>query len=102
MGVIMKKVHFALLIGILLALFIPSQAWAVPAYSGVQTYVQPDQTVIEYRTMGDEYFHWKETLDGDVIFFDDDTDYYYYGQLKNNKVVKAAAKVGIDAPPLFI
>ena len=95
----MKKVHFALLIGILLALFIPSQAWAVPAYSGVQTYVQPDQTVIEYRTMGDEYFHWKETLDGDVIFFDDDTDYYYYGQLKNNKVVKAAAKVGIDAPP---
>jgi len=64
----MKLVRSILVVLLLLTVALPSPVWAVPAYSGIQTYTQPDKTKIAFRNMGDEHFNWKETPQGDVIF----------------------------------
>ena len=40
--------------------------WAVPAYRGWQTKAQPNGTEITVRQIGDEFFHYWETEDGQI------------------------------------
>jgi len=95
----MKRVWVILLVTIFLVMGFPKAADASPAYQGLKTYVQPDQTKIEYRLMGDEHFNWRETPEGDIILLDKNSKYYFYGQFKNNKITKSAARVGVDNKP---
>lgn len=95
----MKKIMMVLMAAILLLMGYPMAASASPAYQGLKTYVQPDQTVIQYRLMGDEHFNWRETPEGDVILLDKNSKYYCYGQLMNNQIVRAAQRVGVDNKP---
>lgn len=95
----MKRLLLALLVAVMLLSGFPAVASANPAYDGVRSYVQPDHTVIKYRLMGDEHFNWRETPEGDVILLDKNSKYYCYGQLKNNKIVRAAERVGVDKKP---
>jgi M6 family metalloprotease-like protein len=95
----MKRVLLGLMVAVMLLLSFPAATSASPAYNGITSYVQPDQTVIKFRLMGDEHFNWRETLEGDVILLDQNSKYYCYGQLKNNKIVRAAERVGVDKKP---
>lgn len=45
---------------------------AVPAKPGVQTFVQPDGTVVEATLCGDEHFHFFETAKGEILLRDTD------------------------------
>lgn len=95
----MKIRRTILIVLLLLTISVPVPAWAVPACSQIQTYTQPDNTTISFRNMGDEHFNWKETPQGDVIFYDKASKYYCYGQLRNNKAVASDARVGVDHKP---
>lgn len=54
-------------LSVLCALMIATGAsWAVPAYRGWQTRTQPDGTTITIRQVGDEFYHYWETEDGNV------------------------------------
>jgi len=52
---------------------------------------QPDGTSLFVRLKGDEFFHYKTTLDGDVIFRNE-KGYYVYGVLDNSQLELAAVK----------
>ena len=47
-------------------------AWAVPAYPGIITRVQPDGSTIQLRLCGDESNHWMTTPEGRPLVLSDD------------------------------
>ena len=58
----MKKIGLSIV-----ALLCAVSLWAMPAYRGWQTKTQPDGTTIEVRQMGDEFYHYWETRDGQMV-----------------------------------
>lgn len=46
--------------------------WAVPAYRGWQTKTQPDGSTIEVRQVGDEFYHYWESMDGQLVLEQED------------------------------
>ena len=56
----MKKLFLALSLLVAGA----AAAWAVPAYPGLVTRIQPDGSTIRVRLFGDESAHWMATEDG--------------------------------------
>ena len=61
----MKKIIVSLF-----ALLIASITYAVPAYRGWQTKTQPDGTTIEVRQTGDEFYHYWEDINGNIVNID--------------------------------
>ncbi len=56
---------------------------AAPAYSGKRTFTQPDGTVITYRMRGDEYLHWLENEEGEVLLNNEATKRLEYATIKD-------------------
>ena len=49
------------------ALLIATTTFAVPAYRGWQTKTQPDGTTIQVRLVGDEFHHYWQDQDGNIV-----------------------------------
>lgn len=58
------------LITSLVALLIATATFAVPARPGWQTKTQPDGTTIEVRQTGDEFYHYWEDINGNIVNID--------------------------------
>lgn len=82
----------------LLLLLQGTPAQAVPAYPKLQTYRQPDGTVVQFRMKGDEHRNWIESADGFVLQRASD-GYLVYAGMKDGKVVATANRYkGAEAP----
>ena len=58
----MKKLTLSLIL-----LLLPLSTFAVPAYRGWQTKSQPDGTTIQVRLIGDEFYHYWQDQEGNVV-----------------------------------
>ena len=63
----MKKILWSIV-----ALIATASLWAVPAYRGWQTKTQPDGSTIEVRQVGDEFYHYWESKDGQLVLEQED------------------------------
>lgn len=68
------------------ALFYVVYAGAVPASPKPFNVTQPDGSIITLHMVGDEYYHWKETNDNQVVVLSED-GYYEYATIINNEIV---------------
>ena len=68
---------------------------AVPANPNPFIYSQPDDTTqkVKLHCMGDEYCHWIETADHEVVV-KDSKGVYKYATIKNEKIVPSNIRVG--------
>ena len=46
---------------------------AAPAFQGKRTFTQPDGTVVNYQNRGDEYLHYAESDDGEILLYNTKT-----------------------------
>lgn len=53
---------------ILIALF-SQLLLAAPAFQGKRTFTQPNGDTVTYRLQGDEYLHWMERDDGEIMLY---------------------------------
>ena len=58
---------------------------SVPAYNGLQSYRQPDGTIIKYKLRGDERLHWIESEDG-YLLARADNGFMTYATVNNNRI----------------
>jgi hypothetical protein len=72
---------------ILLAFLLLSQLAAAPAYPGKRQFQQPDGTVFTARQKGDEYLHWYETDEGDVLLYNKKEKRFEYAVIKEKKLL---------------
>ena len=68
------------------ALFYVVYAGAIPASPIPFNYTQPDGTIITLHMVGDEYYHWKETDDNQVVVLSEN-GYYEYATIHNNEII---------------
>lgn len=64
---------------------------SVPAYSGLQSYRQPDGTVIKYKVRGDERLHWIESEDG-YLLARADNGFMNYATVNGNKISASSVR----------
>lgn len=57
---------------------------AAPAFQGKRTFTQPNGETITYRMHGDEYLHWFENENGDIMLYNK----------KNKRIESAVIKDG--------
>jgi len=57
---------------------------AAPAFQGKRTFTQPDGTVINYQNRGDEYLHYAESDDGEILLYNTKTKQMEYVEIKDN------------------
>ena len=60
------------LISLSIVIVIAVSAWAVPAYRGWQTKIQPNGSTITIRQTGDEFFHYWENEEGQQVKLHED------------------------------
>ena len=60
--------------------------FAAPAFHGKRTFTQADGTIVEYRQNGDEYLHWQETDNGDILLFSKKSKQLEYAMIKNGSL----------------
>ena len=77
------------LLTITLLLFCTTQLFGVPAYPGLITVKQPDNTTLTIRIHGDENFNYKTTEDGHLVV-EDDNHYYRYANITKTGEIKAS------------
>lgn len=73
-------------------LFVVAYAHAVPASPEPFLFTQPDGTVLTLHTVGDEYCHWTETADKQVVILSNN-GYYEYASILNSEIVPSGIKV---------
>ncbi len=71
---------------LLIIAFLSQLLLAAPAYSGKRTFTQPDGTIVTYRMQGDEYLHWLESEEGDIILYSEQNRRLESAILKNNSL----------------
>ena len=86
------KPNFIVLI---LALCVTIHVRAVPASPKPFNFTQPDGTTLTLRTVGDEYYHWTETTDNQIVLLSDD-GYYEYATILKNELVPSGVRVAND------
>lgn len=64
-----------------------SLLFAAPAYHGKRTFTQPDGSKVEYRNRGDEYLHWRENQEGDILLLNHRGDALEYAKIKEGNLV---------------
>lgn len=79
------------LILLIAAFFIVAYAGAVPASQKPFDITQPDGTVITLHMVGDEYYHWTETTDNQVVIRSEE-GYYEYATIQNGEIVPSGVK----------
>ena len=57
---------------------------AAPAFQGKRTFTQPDGTVITYQNRGDEYLHYSESDDGEILLYNTKTKQMEHVTIQNN------------------
>lgn len=70
---------------ILLALLIPS-LYGAPAFSTKRQYTQPDGTTFNARIRGDEYLHWIETDDEEIVLYNKAKKRFEYAIIKDDRL----------------
>ena len=78
----MKKIFLLLITALLYA----THVGAVPASPKPFNVTQPDGSIITLHMVGDEYYHWKETNDNQVVVLSEN-GYYEYATIINNEIV---------------
>lgn len=68
-------------------------AFGAPAFSGHRTFTQPDGTIIHYQLKGDEYLHWLETREGDIVLYNEKENCLEYAQIKDGVLVSSGEVV---------
>lgn len=76
-----------------IALLAINGVFAVPASPTPFTVTQPDGTQLTLHSVGDEYYHWVETEDNQIVV-QSDAGYYEYATIRNNEVVASGIKAG--------
>lgn len=71
---------------------------AAPANDVYRITTQPDGTTFLARSVGDEFKHWFETKNENVILRNED-GYWYYAKVQKSNVIATSSKVGIDNLP---
>ena len=66
--------------------------WAVKAYPGLLTYLQPDGTEMNYYLRGDENFNYMVSEDGYLLTFDE-LGFLGYANLKEDVIVPSTQRV---------
>ena len=79
------------LILLIAAFFTVAYAGAVPASQKPFDITQPDGTVITLHMVGDEYYHWTETTDNQVVICSEE-GYYEYATIQNGEIVPSGVK----------
>ena len=64
-------------------------SFAAPAYNGTNTFTQPDGTVVHYKMQGDEYLHWMESEDGEILLHNEEQKCFEYATIKNGNLTKS-------------
>ena len=90
-----KAFTLALFLGILLCPFVTK---AAPAYPGVVKFSQPSGEEFKGRIKGDEFFHWTETEQGDVLARDE-KGYWNYATILNGKIASTGRRYKLDFRP---
>ena len=67
--------------------------FAVPAYSGLIEFRQPDGTIIHIHLKGDEKMNWAETTDGFTILVTKDGEYQYAIKDNNDDLIFSGVTV---------
>lgn len=57
---------------------------AAPAFSGKQQFKQPDGTAFYGKQRGDEYLHWIETENGDILLYNKKSRQFEYAVINSN------------------
>ena len=83
----MKKIIF-----LVVALFSLMNLGAVPASQKPFDITQPDGTIVTLHMIGDEYYHWTETSDNQVVIQSEE-GYYEYATIVNDEIVPSGVKV---------
>ena len=82
------KTRFIILIVILLVVECVQAGSASPKPFDI---IQPDGTVITLHMVGDEYYHWTETTDNQVVIRSEE-GYYEYATIQNGEIVPSGVK----------
>ncbi len=59
---------------------------AAPAFQGKRTFTQPDGTVVIYHNRGDEYLHYSETEDGEILLFNKEHNRMEHVKVLDNRL----------------
>ena len=89
----MNKIFISLCAGILLGV---SPLFAVPAKPVLVRVAQPDGTVVNVKTVGDEFYHYKSTSDGIPVVRGED-GFYRYAELSATGLVVAGNVIARDS-----
>ena len=89
-----KHLFIVALLTISIVIAISSSALAVNANSDPFPFTQPDGTLIAVRLFGDEFLHWEEDANGELIVFDDGQDGYCYGVWTDDGAMSSGELVG--------
>ena len=57
---------------------------AAPAREASHTFVQSDASSFSAKQKGDEYLHWLESVEGDIIIYNRESGNYEYGVIKGD------------------
>ncbi len=88
-----KAYLFSLCIVIALA----GAVFGVPANSKVWTFTQPDGTTFQAVLLGDEFYSYHQTLEGEIILQDGTTGEWFYAEPRaDGSLQKTAVRVGQD------
>src|SRR5437870_2579214 len=91
---------------LLLVLTVALLAQAVPVHAGPAApgpfrFRQPDGREITLRVLGDEWFHWYETLDGRPVTLDGASGFWVYSLPSDTGPnVSSGQRVAIDVPTM--
>jgi hypothetical protein len=77
-----------------------SLAWSAPALPGERIFVQPDGTTFKGRAQGDEFLHWIETEEGEVLLFSKERRRFERAQIRSGQLRPSGVPFvpGTDAP----
>ena len=90
----MKKLKIIVILSIIFQYY----AYGIYLKDYPTTITQPDGTVIECFTTGDEYYNWLHDKDGYTIVQDEITGYYCYAVLNGEKLIASQYVVGVVLP----
>ena len=72
---------------LLLITLLSTIVFGAPAYQAKRTFTQPDGSTVEYRNQGDEYLHWKEDKEGNILLLNEDNDALEFAEIKEGNLV---------------
>jgi len=88
----MKSKHY---LSLCIFLALAGTVFCVPSNENVWTFTQPDGTTFQAVLLGDEFFSYHQTLEGDVILKDRATGEWFYAEPKaDGSLQKTAMRVG--------